>query len=216
MRNNVAVSNVRKQNDFTKLLMAGYDLELVNGSMQEFNVTFHGPMGSRLGLLWSLAPAAIYEDGVWKVHVTLPDDYPFASPSIGFMNKMMHPNVDESSGSVCLDVINETWTPIYSKFVVPERGCGPGLVNVFDTFLPQLLTYPNPSDPLNNEAATLLMLDKPSYEKKVREHVKKHASKEEWQRRRSAEGKAAEEAGAEMGDADHISSDLEEEAYDNF
>ncbi|GFE54140.1 ubiquitin-conjugating enzyme [Babesia ovis] len=191
MKSNTAISNVRKQNDFTKLLMAGYDLELVNGNMQEFNVTFHGPIGT------------VYEDGVWKVHVTLPDDYPFASPSIGFMNKMLHPNVDESSGSVCLDVINETWTPIYS------------LVNVFDTFLPQLLTYPNPSDPLNNEAAALLMLDKPSYEKRVREHVKKHASKEEWEKRRINAVKNEEENVPPMTEID-ISSDLDDEEYDNF
>merc|ERR1712072_221256 len=77
-----------------------------------------------------------------------------------------HPNVDERSGSVCLDVINQTWTPLYS------------LVNVFEVFLPQLLTYPNPSDPLNSEAASLLMRDKPKYEEKVREYVSKYASPE--------------------------------------
>ncbi|CDR94411.1 ubiquitin-conjugating enzyme subunit, putative [Babesia bigemina] len=192
MKKNAAVSSVRKQNDFTKLLMAGYDLELVNGSMQEFNVTFHGPIGT------------LYEDGVWKVHVTLPDDYPFASPSIGFLNKMLHPNVDESSGSVCLDVINETWTPIYS------------LVNVFDTFLPQLLTYPNPSDPLNNEAAALLMADKSSYEKKVREHVKKHASKEEWTKARASTTATEEKSAPEMEDDESVTSDLDDAEYDNF
>ena len=114
-------------------MMADYDLELINDSMQEFYVNFKGP------------PDSPYEGGVWKVHVELPDGYPYKSPSIGFVNRMYHPNVDEQAGSVCLDVINQTWSPMYD------------LVNVFEIFLPQLLLYPNPTDPLNGEAAALLL-----------------------------------------------------------
>lgn len=50
------------------------------------------------------------------------------------------------------------------------------LINVFEVFLPQLLRYPNPSDPLNGEAAALLMRDSRSYESKVKDYVRRFAS----------------------------------------
>lgn len=42
------------------------------------------------------------------------------------------------------------------------------LVNVFEVFLPQLLLYPNPTDPLNGEAAALLMREPEAYNLKVK------------------------------------------------
>nr|XP_019705834.1 ubiquitin-conjugating enzyme E2 4 [Elaeis guineensis] len=134
----------RREMDLMKLMMSDYRVEMVNDGMQEFYVYFHGPNES------------LYQGGVWRVRVELPDAYPYKSPSIGFVNKIYHPNVDEMSGSVCLDVINQTWSPMFD------------LVNVFEVFLPQLLLYPNPSDPLNGEAAALMMRDRPAYEQKVK------------------------------------------------
>lgn len=60
------------------------------------------------------------------------------------------------SGSVCLDVINQTWSPMYD------------MINIFEVFIPQLLRYPNPTDPLNGEAAALLMREPKSYDAKVK------------------------------------------------
>lgn len=115
---------------------------------------------------------APFAGGLWKIHVELPDQYPYKSPSIGFVNRIFHPNIDElqvsqsssmvrlltrfRSGSVCLDVINQTWSPMYD------------MVNIFEVFLPQLLRYPNPTDPLNGEAAALMMREPKSYESKVK------------------------------------------------
>eukprot|EP00983_Pelagomonas_calceolata_P092752 1157704-Pelagomonas_calceolata.AAC.2 len=42
------------------------------------------------------------------------------------------------------------------------------LINVFEVFLPQLLLYPNPADPLNGEAAALLMREPQLYNQKVK------------------------------------------------
>lgn len=42
------------------------------------------------------------------------------------------------------------------------------MINIFEVFLPQLLRYPNPSDPLNGDAAAVLLRDPKKYEVKVR------------------------------------------------
>ncbi|KAI0036835.1 ubiquitin-conjugating enzyme/RWD-like protein [Vararia minispora EC-137] len=135
-------------------LMSDYNVKLVNDSMQEFYVRFHGP------------DETPFAGGHWSIHVELPDQYPYKSPSIGFMNKIFHPNIDELSGSVCLDVINQTWSPMFD------------MTNIFEVFLPQLLRYPNPSDPLNGEAAALLMRHPKEYEAKVKEYVERYATKQ--------------------------------------
>jgi ubiquitin-conjugating enzyme E2 H len=134
----------RIETDVMKLMMSDYEVTLVNDNMQEFMVSFEGP------------DQTPFAGGKWKVHVELPDQYPYKSPSIGFVNRIFHPNIDELSGSVCLDVINQTWSPMFD------------MINIFEVFLPQLLRYPNPTDPLNGEAAALLMREPKSYDAKVK------------------------------------------------
>ncbi|CAM6098896.1 unnamed protein product [Calypogeia fissa] len=142
----------RREMDVMKLMMSDYKVDTVNDGLGEFLVEFRGPRDSP------------YQDGTWKIRVRLSDEYPYEPPSIRFVNRIFHPNIGEMSGTVCLDVLRQTWSPMFD------------LINVFDVFLPQLLLYPNPSHPLNGEAAALMMKDYENYEKKLKEHCETYAA----------------------------------------
>ena len=151
------MKNIKRINsDIMEILMSDYKVEKDDSKLDTFYIYLDGPKNS------------LYEEGRWKLCIFLPDDYPYKSPSICFQNRIYHPNIDYFSGVVCLDVINQTWTPMYR------------LLNIFDVFLPQLLLYPNETDPLNPEAANDFINDRKRYNNKVKENIEKWAKKEDY------------------------------------
>ncbi|KFY20114.1 hypothetical protein V491_03975 [Pseudogymnoascus sp. VKM F-3775] len=128
-------------------------------------------------------PIPLQEPEHWLRQQDIPPEYRRAvstTPVIVTGQKLTAAN---RSGSVCLDVINQTWSPMFD------------MINIFEVFLPQLLRYPNPTDPLNGEAASLLMREPKTYEAKVKEYVSKYATRE-----------AIDDNGAESDDDDDMSS----------
>ena len=50
-----------------------------------------------------------YAAGIWKLHLKMPYDYPKSPPKASFKTKIWHPNVEEGSGSVCVDTLKRDW-----------------------------------------------------------------------------------------------------------
>ncbi|GME93773.1 unnamed protein product [[Candida] boidinii] len=67
-------------------------------NLRYFDVTIEGPSSSP------------YENGVFKLELFLPDDYPMIAPKVRFLTKIYHPNIDRL-GRICLDVLKSNWSP---------------------------------------------------------------------------------------------------------
>ena len=106
-----------------------------------------------------------YEGHEYDLVFTIGEQFPFKSPSVGFKQRIFHPNVDEMSGSICLDSLNKAWSPAMT------------ILNIVEAQLPYLLQYPNPADPFNRDAAALLGRDPAGFKSFVAGHCAKHARK---------------------------------------
>lgn len=104
-----------------------------------------------------------YAGGQFTVCIHLPERYPFVSPSMAFRTRIWHPNIEKDSGSICVNVLRDEWSPVLS------------LVSIFETYLPNLLACPNCKDPFNTEAASQMTEDESKYTEYVRWYTQKFA-----------------------------------------
>ncbi|KAG6479400.1 hypothetical protein ZIOFF_062863 [Zingiber officinale] len=161
----------RREMDLMKLMISDYQVEMLNDGIQEFLVDFHGPNDNAVPatdqiVYYKPKDIATLHYSEFLIQVFIREECGELEWNCQMLILTNLPQL-ALSGSVCLDVINQTWSPMFD------------LVNVFEVFLPQLLLYPNPSDPLNGEAAALMMQDKPAYEQKVKEYCQKYAKPED-------------------------------------
>lgn len=114
-----------------------------------------GPDASPLNFTITVAPdEGAYRSGrfVFDVRVSA-TGYPHEPPKVKCATKVFHPNIDVE-GNVCLNILREDWKPVLSISHVAY-----GLTHLF--------LDPNPSDPLNKEAAEMLRASPRQFEQAV-------------------------------------------------
>lgn len=85
-----------------------------------------------------------YRGHKFTLYLDVPSNYPMSPPKVRFKPySMPHSNVDWKTGTVCLDILENMWSPIFNLQYVVESCL-------------RLLTEPNGESPLNLELGILL------------------------------------------------------------
>jgi ubiquitin-conjugating enzyme E2 A len=100
-----------------------------------------------------------WEGGTFKLTLDFTEEYPNKPPTVKFLSQMHHPNV-YNDGSICLDILQNQWSPIYD-------------ISAILTSIQSLLTDPNPNSPANSEAARLFAENRREYNRKVKDIVER-------------------------------------------
>lgn len=107
-------------------------------NLTKVTATFPGPKDSP------------YAGGTFTIEFNVPPEYPLKPPRAKFATRVFHPNVSSQTGAICLDILKDKWTPVYSLLSI--------LIS-----LQQLLDSPNPDDPQDAEVAGVYTRDKEQF-----------------------------------------------------
>lgn len=143
----IAPGLLRMQKDVSELKFDkkkdGIEIDFYNGPEDLMNFTINiEPM------------SGIYKDGKFTFDVKVPKTYPHDAPKVVCKTTVYHPNID-MEGHVCLNILREDWKPVLNMQSV-----------VFG--LQFLMLEPNADDPLNKEAANMLIDSKDKFQQRVR------------------------------------------------
>ena len=84
-----------------------------------------------------------FQDSYFKISINLTSQYPIKPPAIRFCTRIFHPNIHWETGEICIEVLKEQWTPLWTI----ESVCRAILF---------LLANPNADSPLNCDAGNMI------------------------------------------------------------
>lgn len=138
----ISAAQIRLQKDITEL-----DLP------QSIVATFPDPADLFHFELKICPRQGFYANGNFRFAVDIGDNFPIDPPKIKCLCKIYHPNID-LAGNVCLNILREDWLPVLN-------------LNLIIIGLNFLLLEPNANDPLNKDAANVLVKDRAQFKRNV-------------------------------------------------
>jgi len=106
-------------------------------------VEFKDPNDIMNFTLYIIPNDGMYIGATFTFSIIIPHSYPYDPPKVHCDTLVYHPNID-LEGHVCLNILRQDWMPVLSL--------GSVIFGLMTLFL-----EPNPDDPLNKEAATLMI-----------------------------------------------------------
>ncbi|KAK6944982.1 Ubiquitin-conjugating enzyme E2 [Dillenia turbinata] len=148
--------NLRMQKELKLLLTdppPGISLPNSALSLSSIDAQIEGPEGT------------VYEKGVFKIKIQIPERYPFQPPIVTFASPIYHPNID-TGGRICLDILN-----------LPPKGTWQPSLNISTVLMSigLLLSEPNPDDGLMCEASREYKYNRHVFDQKARSMTEKYA-----------------------------------------
>jgi len=123
---------------------------VIGDDMYNWQATIMGPTGSP------------YEGGIFYLRIEFPSDYPFKPPKVIFTTKIYHCNIN-MSGSICLDILKEQWSPALTISKVLLSICS-------------MMDDQNPNDPLMLDAANLYIHNRSKFNDIARSYTLQYAT----------------------------------------
>lgn len=133
-----------------------YSIAYEESNVFDCVITLHGP------------PGTPYENGKFKLQFQFPKDYPWTPPTVQFLTKVYHPNVDYNTGEICLSLLDKdnkdetAWRPAHNISSV--------MVSIQSFFMD-----PNVDDPMNPRIAAEFRSHRDKFEDMARKWTKKYA-----------------------------------------
>jgi ubiquitin-conjugating enzyme E2 M len=132
------------------------------GTLGPVDLSFPEPSNPQRFIVAITPPQGLWRGGKHLFEFNIPDEWPHKHPEIKILTRIWHPNIEElPKQGVCLNIIRKNYNPTIT------------ITNLI-VGLQFLFNEPNPTDPLNIEAANQYLSNYAAFKLKAEDYVQNY------------------------------------------